>query len=158
VTRIVDKSSSELRLSRDGRWFHRGEPFENEKIIRFFHRAIRKDDKGDYYLYNRVGDLEENVYFEVEETAYCIWELLFDEKTQAFSGILNTGVEVPLDLHSLVEDDHGVMTCLVLDGDRARFNYRALEQLSSHATLDGDTVRIEVAGEIFLIPFKSADP
>ena len=51
---IVTSKESQIRLSAKGRWSHQGQPFTNQSIIRFLHQAIRKDDQGAYYLYNRL--------------------------------------------------------------------------------------------------------
>ena len=151
MARVVSKERSEIRLSERGHWFHRQEPFENENIIRFFHRAIRKDESGRYYLYNTFEGNEEKVYFEVEDTAFFVWRVKFDRGSGVFRITLNTGSEETLDVHSLHEDARGVMYCLLSDGDRARFNPRSLQQLSEHAVMDGDAIFIDVKGErIFL--------
>ena len=152
MLRRVDKETSELVLSERGLWYHRGEPFENDKIIAFFHQAIRKDAEGRYYLFNQFKDIEENVYFAVEDTAYFIWQITFDETSQLFRATLNTGAETVLDLRTLSEDERGVMYCRVLDNDRARLSPRALAQLADHAVMDGDQIHIDKTGEKILLP------
>ncbi len=151
MARVVSKEESELKLSERGLWFHRGEPFENEKIIQFFHRAIRKDGNGRYFLYNRIDDKEENVYFEVEDTAYFVVDIAFDETDKAFVIGLNTGVRGTLDLHSLNEDKRGVMYCQVLDDDRARLSPWVLMEISKHAEMKDDIVTIDKTGETIII-------
>jgi hypothetical protein len=145
--RIITKEESEIVLSENGEWFHQGEPFENPKVIAFFHRAIRKDQSGVYYLYNAYEEKEEAVYFEVKDTAYFIKSVTFDEQDQLFRARLNTEVEVEIDLKTLEEDRRGVMYCRVLDNDRARFSKYALVELSKYATMEDDKVFIELAGE-----------
>lgn len=147
MARIVSKEESEIVLSEKGEWFHQGEPFENPKIIAFFHRAIRKDAGGEYYLYNAYGDKEENVYFEVEDTAYFVKRVRFDEQKGVFHGKLNNDTEVELDLTTLEEDSRGVMYCRVLEDDRARLDKYALVEISKHAVMEGDVVYVEVGGE-----------
>ncbi len=154
MARIVPVEESELLLSERGHWFHRKEPFENEKVIQFFHRAIRKDSEGRYFLYNSFEDKEENVYFEVEDTAYFVVDIAFDEESKVFVIVLNTGEDQILDLHSLSEDDRGVMYCKVIDDDRARFSPWALMELSKHAEMDDDTVSIDKTGEKIVISAK----
>ncbi|MCP4600269.1 MAG: DUF1285 domain-containing protein [Proteobacteria bacterium] len=151
MVRVVSKEISEIKLSEKGYWFHQEEPFENEKIIFFFHRAIQKDDKGQYYLYNQFEDKQENVYFDVEDTAYFIWDIEFDEQKKTYTITLNTGVKETLDLRSLNEDYRGVMYCKVLDGDRARFSPRTLMELSKHAIMDDDCIYIDRTGEKIVI-------
>ncbi|MCP4678190.1 MAG: DUF1285 domain-containing protein [Deltaproteobacteria bacterium] len=155
MTRIVSIEESELLLSERGHWFHQGEPFENEKVILFFHRAIRKDIEGRYFLYNRFEDKEENVYFEVEDTAYFVVDIAFNEENKVFVVVLNTGADEILDLHSLSEDDRGVMYCKVLDNDRARFSPWALMELSKHAEMNNKTISIDKTGEKIIISVET---
>ena len=145
--RIITKEESEIVLSENGEWFHQGEPFENPKIIAFFHRAIRKDENGNYFLYNAYKEKEENVYFDVKDTAYFIKDISFDENNNVFRGRLNTEDEVELKLKTLEEDKRGVMYCRVLDNDKARFSKYALLELSKHAIMEDDQVYIELNGE-----------
>jgi hypothetical protein len=151
MIRIVSKEDSELRLSRRGTWFHQSREFENLKVIRFFHTAIRRDSSGEYYLYNKYDDKEENVYFEVEDTAYFIWQVDFDEDKKSFSVTTNTGATDLLDLTTLAEDEHGVMYCRIQRDHRARFSPKALEQLSEHAVMDEDKISIEKTGTKIVI-------
>lgn len=145
--RIISKEESEIVLSENGEWFHQGEPFENPKIIAFFHRAIRKDENGAYYLYNAYRDKEEKVYFDVKDTAYFIKDVIFDEEKKVFRARINTEAEVELDLKLLEEDKRGVMYCRILDNDRARFTKYALMELSKYAVMEDDKVYIELDGE-----------
>jgi len=147
MVNIVPEEKSKLRLSASGWWYHEEEPFENDKVIEFFHKAIRKDKGGKYYLYNKYADKEENVYFQVEDTAYFIEVIKFDQGQQAFNLTLNTGAREVLDVHSLEEDDRGVMYCRVLDNDRARLTPRALSQLSEYVVMDGDLIYLDKTGE-----------
>ena len=152
MVRIVSKQGSGIRLSRDGRWFHAGEPFTNGNVIRFFHRAIRKDEHGGYYLYNRPANFEEHVYFEVDDTAYFVWDLARDSADGEFRILLNTEAIEVLDLRTLHEDERGVMYCRVLDGDRARFTLQALTRLADHAETDERGIYIARNGERIYIP------
>jgi hypothetical protein len=147
LTRIVSKEESEIRLKEDGRWVHQGELFSNRKIIEFFHRAIRKDGQGRYYLHNVYEGKEEHVYFEVEDTAYFIEALEFDEKAQALLVTLNTGDNGLVDLRGLQTDERGVIYCRVLDDDRARLTPNAMQQLADLSRMDDGGVYVDLTGE-----------
>ena len=147
MLRVVPKEESQIRLSETGDWYHHEAPFEHPKIIAFFHRAIRKDENGQYYLHNQYDDVEENVYFEVDDTAYFVADLVLDDVRGVFVIRLNTDDEEVLDLQSLKEDERGVLYCTVLDGDSARFSRPALEQLAEYATVEDDIIYIDRAGE-----------
>lgn len=147
MVRMVSKEESEIRLREDGKWIHQGEPFSNRKIIDFFHRAIRKDEKGEYYLHNVYDGKEEHVYFEVEDTAYFVEKLKFDEGAQAFKVTLNTGDDGFIDVQGLQTDERGVMYCRVLDDDRARLTGDAMHQLADLSGMDEGGVYVDLTGE-----------
>jgi hypothetical protein len=144
---IVPSAESAIRLSANGAWFHHGEPFENLKIIDFFHRAIRKDENNQYYLHNAYEGKEEHVYFEVEDVAYFVRSFYLKEGHHEYRIVLNTGAEQVIDLDTFEEDTRGIMYCRVLDNDRARFSDRALGQLADLAGTDEDGIYLERAGE-----------
>jgi hypothetical protein len=147
LVRIVSKEESEIRLKEDGKWIHQGEAFSNPKIIDFFHRAIRKDEKGEYYLHNVYDGKQENVYFEVEDTAYFVEKLEFDEGAKAFKVTLNTGDDGVVDVRGLRTDERGVMYCRVLDDDRARLTNNAMHQLADLSGMDAGGVYVDLTGE-----------
>jgi hypothetical protein len=143
----VSKEESFIRLRQDGKWIHQGEPFLNRKIIAFFHRAIRKDERGEFYLHNVVDGKEEHVYFEVEDTAYFVETLEFDEQAQAFRVTLNTGDEGIVEVRGMETDERGVVYCRVLDDDRARLMEGAMQQLADYSKMDEKGVYVDLTGE-----------
>jgi hypothetical protein len=147
LVRIVSRQESQIRLKADGKWIHQGEPFRNPKIIDFFHRAIRKDDRGEYYLHNVYAGQEEHVYFEVEDTAYFVTGIEFDQRAQAFEVALNTGDRGLVDVRGLWTDDRGVVYCRVLDDDRARLTEEALHRLADLSEMDDGGVYLDLTGE-----------
>lgn len=147
MARIVSREESEIRLKENGKWIHQGEPFRNRKIIEFFHRAIRKDTQGEFYLENVYEGEEEHVYFEVEDTAYFVTTLGFDQQALAFKVTLNTGDQGLVDVRGLWSDDRGVMYCRVLDNDRARLTENALQQLADLSGMDAGGVYLDLTGE-----------
>jgi len=147
LVRIVSKEESKIRLKQDGRWIHQGEPFSNRKIIEFFHRAIRKDEQGRFYLHNVYEGKEEHVYFEVEDTAYFVETLEFDKPAGAFRVMLNTGDDGFVDVRGFETDERGVMYCRVHDGDRARLAPSAMQQLADLSQMDAGGVYVDLTGE-----------
>jgi hypothetical protein len=146
MPRVVSKEESRILLTRDGKWFHEGEPFENRKIIDFFHRAIRKDPDGAYYLYNVVEGKTEHVYFDVEDTAYFVQRVSWDAQTGILQCELNTKETIPIDPDTLEESGQGIMYGMTKEGDRARFTVKALEMLAEVSSMDDGGVYIQ-AGE-----------
>jgi hypothetical protein len=144
--RVVAAEDSGLELTERGDWLHRGEPVENAKIATFFHRAIRKDDQGDYYLWNAFDGKQERVYFRVADTAYFVRHLALDEQRLHLQASLNTGAAVAVDPDSFEQDARGGMTCRVLDGDRARLTTNALHDLSELVEEDADGIHLQLGG------------
>lgn len=44
----------DLRIARDGTWYHEGAPFQREALVRLFASILRRDDDGHYYLVTPV--------------------------------------------------------------------------------------------------------
>lgn len=44
----------DLRIARDGTWFHEGTPFQREALVRLFASILRRDPDGHYYLVTPV--------------------------------------------------------------------------------------------------------
>jgi hypothetical protein len=151
MTRIVPKEESGISLSARGEWFHHGEPVLHPGVVQLFHRAIRRDDQGRYYLYNVIGTLEENVYFEVEDTAFFVVRLDFDAATKSFSVTLNNEDKETLDVKTLHEDERGVMYCRTQNGDRARLSPSALMSLSDFVKTEGEFLCLDITGEKVVI-------
>ena len=124
---------------------------ENAKISEYFHRSIKKDDSGRYYLSNEMGSLREMVYFQVEDTAYFVRHLALDPKHQKLLASLNTGVVVEVDAESLTQDQRGVMYCEILDHDRARLTTNALHDLSEFVSEDDEGIFLEIGGRKILV-------
>jgi hypothetical protein len=156
VARIVSKQDSKLRLTADGRWLHDGEPATHQGVKRFFHRQIRKDDGGDFYLYNALTvpekelTLEEHVYFEVDDTAYFVdsVELSGAEVTAT----LNTERRCQLPPGSLLADAEGHVYGRLPSGDLARFSRQAMSQLEPYLAADEAGFYLDVDG--IRVPFE----
>jgi hypothetical protein len=44
----------DMRISRDGTWYHEGSPILRERLARLFSTILRREDDGDYYLVTPV--------------------------------------------------------------------------------------------------------
>lgn len=44
----------DLRIARDGVWYHEGTPIQREALVRLFASILRRDEDGDYYLVTPV--------------------------------------------------------------------------------------------------------
>ena len=54
----------DIRIARDGSWYHEGEPIQREAIVRLFSTILRREDDGHYYLVTPV----EKWRIQVEDT------------------------------------------------------------------------------------------
>jgi hypothetical protein len=156
VARVVSKEQSGLLLTADGRWLHEGEPATHAGIKRFFHHQIRRDERGEYYLYNSIvvpnrGRLEEHVYFEREGTAYFVERLTVDHARGVLAVELNTGSHELVDPATLSSDDDGRVYCRLAAGDEALLGRHAIMQLEPALERLDDGVGLRVGDRLHVI-------
>lgn len=80
---------SDMRIARDGTWFHQGSPIGREAMVRLFSTILRREADGSYVLVTPV----EKLSIEVEDAPFLAVELKTEgkgrERSMAFR--LNTG-------------------------------------------------------------------
>lgn len=80
---------SDMRIARDGTWFHQGSPIGREAMVRLFSTILRREADGGYVLVTPV----EKLSIEVEDAPFVAVELKSEgegrERSLAFR--LNTG-------------------------------------------------------------------
>ncbi|WP_327752165.1 DUF1285 domain-containing protein [Sphingobium sp. SJ10-10] len=80
---------SDMRIARDGTWFHQGSPIGREAMVRLFSTILRREADGGYVLVTPV----EKLSIEVEDAPFIAVELKTEgegrERNLAFR--LNTG-------------------------------------------------------------------
>ncbi|HOX46448.1 MAG TPA: DUF1285 domain-containing protein [Myxococcota bacterium] len=144
--RVQSAEQSGLVLDAAGRWFHRGEPVANPRVAEFFHRAIRRDGRGDAYLANLVDGEEERVYFRAEDTLFFVRRLRLAAPAPAEARLLaalSAGAEVELAPEGFSQGAGGVLYARLPDGQLAR--------LTSQAACDlGEWLR-EEDGQVWLV-------
>jgi hypothetical protein len=47
-------SDFDIRIARDGTWFHEGAPIARKELVRLFAGVLKRDDSGDYWLVTPV--------------------------------------------------------------------------------------------------------
>jgi len=84
---------SEMRIGRDGTWYHQGSPIGREAMVRLFSTILRREKDGSYVLVTPV----EKLSIEVEDAPFLAVELKSEgvgrERALAFR--LNSGDLVP---------------------------------------------------------------
>jgi hypothetical protein len=86
---------SEMRIARDGTWYHQGSPIGRETMVRLFSTILRKEADGSYVLVTPV----EKLSIEVEDAPFVAVELKSEGEglDRAVAFRLNSGDLVSVD-------------------------------------------------------------
>ena len=126
---------SEMRIGRDGTWFHQGSPIRRPAMVRLFSTVLSREPDGRHVLVTPVEKLE----IEVESTAFRAIEMHSEgegrERRIAFR--LDSGDAILLDSdHPLrvVETEHGPSPRILvrhgLEAELARAIYYELAEIA----------------------------
>ena len=99
---------SEMRIARDGTWYHQGSPINRPAMVRLFSTVLRRDPDGSHVLVTPVEKLE----IDVETTAFRALEMRSEGRGRSRTIALKldsgdaliVGADNPL---KLVETGHG---------------------------------------------------
>ncbi len=149
---VIDKEQAVFWLDRHGRWRNAHGPFENPKIIAFFHAHIRRD-AGGWHVLQRYDDCLEKVYFHCEDTALFAFDLLTPPPVTV---VLNTGKKLPLMPRKLLIAGEDLYMCR--GEDRIKFVDRALLKISGLIETEGRRYFIRVGGRRYRIAEAPAPP
>lgn len=80
---------SDMRIARDGTWFHQGSPIGREAMVRLFSTILRREGDGSYVLVTPV----EKLSIEVEDAPFIAVELKTEGegRSRSLAFRLNTG-------------------------------------------------------------------
>lgn len=126
---------SEMRIARDGTWYHQGSPIRRAAMVRLFSTVLRREPDGSHVLVTPVEKLE----IEVEATAFRAIEMQTegDGRDRQVAFRLDSGDAVILGPdHPLriVDDEHGPSPRLLvrhgLEAELARPVYYELAELA----------------------------
>ncbi len=133
-----------LVLSKYGQWWHKGQPFKNQKLSTFFHRSIIwEPDLKKYML--EIGP--QRATFTCEDTAFFVTQLMDQEKPCKIK-LADESCEI-LRADSLRLGAENQIYCRVKNGEHlARFGREAYQALLSHAQSD-DTLCLD--GQMVLL-------
>jgi hypothetical protein len=101
---------SEMRIARDGTWFHQGSPIGRPEMVRLFATILRREDDGSFVLVTPV----EKLSIEVEDAPFVAVELrnegAGEERSLAFrlntGELLVAGPDHPILLRGECDDPH----------------------------------------------------
>lgn len=145
------QSRYELRIDREGRWFHEGIEIVREDIRNYFSRHLVQNGDGGYSV--RIGKDECNVI--VDDAPFVVVRVT-EEPEGMLTLLLNDGDEAQLDPNTLEFRNSNVPYCRIRTGLSARFSRPAYYQLAEfieyseeterfHLVLDGTIVELDVA-------------
>ncbi len=111
--------SFDIRIARDGTWYHEGSPIGRKRLVKLFASVLRRDEAGDYWLQTPV----EKGRIEVEDAPFTVVELVAegDGETQVlrFRTNLDDWVEAGADHPIRVETaDNGEPRPYIVVRDR----------------------------------------
>lgn len=134
----------DIHLDQNGRWFHRGEVFENEKLIALFSRSVGRTEGGTWIL--EVGPFTYPI--RVDDTGFFVERLLFDRgKSAAPLMHLSDQTTERLDVATLTYEPEGRLYCTIRQGAfRARFLKPAYYALSDYFVERDAAVWLEIGG------------
>lgn len=145
---VIPKDKAVFWLDKNGRWHNAHGEFEHQKIIDYFHSAIKKDTQG-YYLFQQQGQLREKVYFHCEDTALFAVDLIKDPDVTL---VLNTRKHVRLKPKSLfIKDDSLYMK---LGTEIIKFTARGLLKISDLLVFEDEKYFIRIKNRKYRIPEK----
>ena len=80
---------SDMRIARDGTWFHQGSPIERQAMVRLFSTILRREPDGGYVLVTPVEKLD----IEVEDAPFVAVEMKSEAegRSRSLAFRLNTG-------------------------------------------------------------------
>ena len=134
---------SEMRIARDGTWYHQGSPIRRREMVRLFSTVLRREPDGRHVLVTPVEKLE----IDVDSTAFRAIEMRIEGEgpEQKVLFLLDSGDPVILDPdHPLrvVENETGLSPRIAvrhgLEAELSRSVYYELAELAL-ATTGGNT-------------------
>jgi uncharacterized protein len=130
---------SEMRIARDGTWFHQGSPIGRQAMVRAFSRILRREDDGGYVLVTPVEKLD----IAVEDAPFVAVEMKAEGegRTAKLAFRLNTGDLVNASAsHPLrfIEKDDGPHPYLHVRGGLEALVVRSVYYELAERALSGD--------------------
>ena len=132
----------DIFLDARGRWFHQGDPFENQKIIALFSRSVARTAGGTWVL-----EVAPYTYpIRVEDTGFFVEQI--DLSASPAQVYLSDETREDFDLSTLRYEPEGRLYCTVKGGEfRARFKKPAYYAISECFVERGDAIWAKVGGQ-----------
>jgi hypothetical protein len=146
------RGHSDMRIARDGTWFHEGSPINRPEMVRLFSNVLRREPDGRHVLVTPAEMLD----IDVEDAPFIVTAVQSEGegRDRAIAFALNTGDIVMLDeAHPLTvrADEHGPRPYLAVRGGLeariARNVYYELAEIACEE--DGGTPGVWSYGRFF---------
>lgn len=141
----------DLRLDREGRWFHEGDPVTHEGLAAALHRWIDRDDETGRYI---VRSSDQWCFIEVEDAPFIVRAVTLEGqgRDQRVQLRLSNGTVEELDYATLRQAPDNVLYATVKEGRfPARFSRSAYYRLAETMELDGDEPKLPAKGALWSI-------
>lgn len=148
---VVPREKAVFWLDKNGRWRNQYGEFQHKKVIDYFHSAIRKDNGG-YYLFQETDEFREKVYFNHEDTALFIFDVIIADDIQL---VLNTRRKFGLVPEKLFI--HADNLYVDMGDEVAKFTANSLLKISSIMSDDDGHCVIETTGKRVRIAQKQSN-
>lgn len=146
-----NSGDSEMRIARDGTWFHQGSKIARPSMVRAFASLLICDDRGQHWLMTPYQKLT----IEVEDAAFIAVDMQAGEGALAFrlnaDDIVVAGPENRLIARG--DADTPALYLQVRHGCEARLNRSTYTQIAEHsASMNDDWQVISQGTEFTLVP------
>ncbi len=136
---MVEQGMSDIRIDKEGTWYHRGAEMFRKDIVSLFYRHLTKDPEGRYL----IALDKERCYVDVEDTPFVIKSLdaQFSEKEggEIISLLMPDESRETLDPTTLRIGKDNTLYCTIKSGFEARFNRSSYYQIAKYFEHDRDT-------------------
>lgn len=114
------KFDSEIRINKAGKWIYRGQEITQDKILDFFKKNIKEDEKG-IFIKNSYSELEEHGYIEAKSIFLSIINYIITDN----STYLHTEDDRHIPLKDLLfySDDESKIFCMIKSDKFIKFRF-----------------------------------
>lgn len=155
VRKLPITSDVDMRIDRNGIWFHEGREIERKALARLFSTVLRRDEMGEYWLVTPV----EKAQIVVEDVPFTIVELKNDgqgkEQVLSFRNNMDQWFDLdkdhPIRIDYKDESDEPSPYILVRQNLEARILRAVYYQLMDLAEIKGSEVGVWSSGVFHLL-------
>jgi len=147
---VIGQDQAVFWLDANGCWQNENGKFQHKKIIDYFHSCIKRDRQG-YYLYQENGNHTEKVYFQYEDQALFVFNVI---RQDGITLVLNTKKQIKLKPRKLfIKND-----CLYMHmGEEIiKFAEQGLMQMAQFLEEENDQLFIRIQDRRYSIPAMDA--